>query len=259
MRRLLIFSDLDGTLLDHETYDFSPALPALAEVSARGGLLVLASSKTAAEILPLHQQLGLGDTPMIVENGAACLRPAAIGNKDADYRAIRQVLRTLDAPFRGFGDMSVAEVATVTGLSELAARRAKTRQFSEPGLWQGDAHQRAGFLAALARHGISARAGGRFLTLSFGATKADQMTRLMAQYAPCFTVALGDAPNDVEMIAQADRGVVIRNDHGPDLPEFRNEDRILRTTRPGPAGWREAVMQLLPEWDALQKGPVAHG
>lgn len=259
MRRLLIFSDLDGTLLDHATYDFTPALPALAEIKARDGLLILASSKTASEMLALHQRLGLGDTPMIVENGAACVRPASVGSKDADYRAIRQVLRTLDAPFRGFGDMSVAEICAETGLPEIEAKRAKTRQFSEPGLWHGDAHQRAGFLAALARHGISARAGGRFLTLSFGATKADQMARLSAQYAPCFTIALGDAPNDVEMIAQADRGVVIRNDHGPDLPEFDHEDRILRTTRPAPQGWHDAVMTLLPEWDALQKGTVPHG
>lgn len=259
MRRLLVFSDLDGTLLDHATYDFTPALPAVAEVKARGGLLILASSKTASEMLSFHQRLGLGDTPMIVENGAACVRPASVGSKDTDYRAIRQVLRTLEAPFRGFGDMSVAEVASETGLSEAEAKRAKTRQFSEPGLWHGDAHQRAGFLAALARHGISARAGGRFLTLSFGATKADQMARLAAQFAPAFTIALGDAPNDIEMIDLADRGVVIRNDHGPTLPDFPQEDRILRSTRPGPEGWREAVLRLLPEWDALQKGPVPHG
>jgi len=29
MKQPLIFTDLDGTLLDHETYSFGPALPAL--------------------------------------------------------------------------------------------------------------------------------------------------------------------------------------------------------------------------------------
>jgi len=259
MRQLLVFSDLDGSLLDHKTYDYAAALPAIAEIRSRGGLLVLASSKTAAEMLSLHQELALADAPMIVENGAACVRPTSIGTKTADYRAIRQVLHTLGAPFRGFGDMSVPELCAHTGLSPEAAERAKARQFSEPGIWQGDVHQRAGFLAALARQGISACQGGRFLTLSFGATKADQMQRLRAQYRGCFTIALGDAPNDAEMIAAADRGVVIRNDHGPDLPDFPHEHRILRTDLPGPEGWCAAVMTILEAWDLEQKGTAAHG
>lgn len=73
MPRLLVFSDLDGTLLDHTTYSYAPARPALAALRARDALLILASSKTAAEMLPLHQELDLGEAPMIVENGAACL------------------------------------------------------------------------------------------------------------------------------------------------------------------------------------------
>ncbi|MFP3383991.1 MULTISPECIES: HAD-IIB family hydrolase [Tritonibacter] len=259
MIQLLVFSDLDGTLLDHDTYDYTPALPAIADIKARGGLLILASSKTAAEMLPLHQALGLEDTPMIVENGAACLSPAYIGSKDADYRAIREVLRSLGAPFRGFGDMSVSEVSAETGLSMVDAARAKTRQFSEPGVWQGDAHQSAGFLAALARQGITARRGGRFLTLSFGATKADQMQQLCRSYAPSYSVALGDAPNDIEMIATADRGVVVRNDHSPDLPGLANYPHILRTTLAGPTGWNDAMLQILDELNFTQKGAAAHG
>ncbi|KUP90693.1 HAD-IIB family hydrolase [Tritonibacter horizontis] len=259
MHQLLVFSDLDGTLLDHDTYDYGPALPAIARIKALGGLLILASSKTASEISPIHQELDLGDAPMIVENGAACVRASAIGTQDADYRAIRQVLRTLDAPFRGFGDMSVEEVSEQTGLSPDAAERARARQFSEPGLWHGDAHQRAGFLAALARHGITAREGGRFLTLSFGATKANQMQRMREQHAPCFTIALGDAPNDTEMIASADRGVVVRNDHSPQMPILPNEQHVLRTELPGPSGWCAAMFQLLAEWDDNEKGTASHG
>ncbi|TNJ44847.1 mannosyl-3-phosphoglycerate phosphatase [Phaeobacter sp. B1627] len=259
MRRLLIFSDLDGTLLDHETYSYAPAVPAIEQIKARGGLLVLASSKTAAEILSLHQELDLGDTPMIVENGAASITAVAVGSQDAEYRAIRQVLQSLDAPFRGFGDMSVAEVSRQTGLDMAAAKRAKARQFSEPGLWEGDARQQSAFLAALARRGISARHGGRYLTLSFGATKADQMLLLREKYAPCFTVALGDAPNDTEMIAAADRGVIIRNDHSPSLPPLPNELQVLRTDQPGPTGWCTAMLEILCEWDQIQKGTASNG
>lgn len=43
---LILFSDLDGTLLDHDTYDWSPAQPALKQLAALEVPLVLTSSKT---------------------------------------------------------------------------------------------------------------------------------------------------------------------------------------------------------------------
>ena len=52
----IFFSDLDGTLLDHENYDWSAAKPALSELKRQGLPLILASSKTAAEIAPATQR-----------------------------------------------------------------------------------------------------------------------------------------------------------------------------------------------------------
>ncbi len=236
--RLLVFTDLDGTLLDHETYDYAPALPMLARLRDRGAVVVLASSKTGAEIAEWQDRLGLSDCPAIVENGAALYDGTF---DDRDYRRIRAVLAMLDAPFRGFGDMDAAGVAAVTGLSPEAAGKARTRAHSEPGLWLGTEAQLDGFLSALGEQGIHARRGGRFLTLSFGGTKAAQMQALIDRLAPEVTVALGDAPNDAEMLARADYGIVVRNDHGPGLPPLPGEEtgRSLRTRAAGPAGGGE--------------------
>ncbi|WP_330848807.1 HAD hydrolase family protein [Mangrovicoccus ximenensis] len=120
------------------------------------------------------------------------------------------------------------------------------RQFSEPGLWQGTEAERGAFLGALGELGISARSGGRFLTLSFGATKAGRMAEIAARYGAKTVVALGDAPNDREMIEAATHGVIIRNDHGPGLPELAGEaeGRIRRTEAEGPAGWNAAILDL---------------
>ncbi|MCE8458362.1 HAD-IIB family hydrolase, partial [Rhodovulum sulfidophilum] len=60
---LLIFTDLDGTLLDHETYSHAEAAPALTALRAAGVPVILASSKTAAEIAPLRAELGLSAHP----------------------------------------------------------------------------------------------------------------------------------------------------------------------------------------------------
>ena len=66
---LIVFTDLDGTLLDHETYSLEPARPALDRLASEGIPLILASSKTAAEIDRLRAEIGCADFPAIVENG----------------------------------------------------------------------------------------------------------------------------------------------------------------------------------------------
>ncbi|APZ54742.1 HAD-IIB family hydrolase [Salipiger abyssi] len=249
--RLIVFTDLDGTLLDHSDYSHDAAQPALDALQEHKIPLILASSKTAAEILPLHQELGLGDWPIIAENGAARIAPGAAETDRAAYARLREILATLPddlrAPFRGFGDMSDAEVAEITGLPPAAAALARQRNFSEPGLWQGPPERLDAFLAALKAHGVTARRGGRFLTLSFGGTKAQQMAGIMADLGANTAIALGDAPNDVEMLEQADHGVIIRNDHGKGIPTLPGETagRITRSAQPGPEGWNTAMLALL--------------
>ncbi|MEL6839418.1 MAG: HAD-IIB family hydrolase [Pseudomonadota bacterium] len=254
----LVFSDLDGTLLDHTTYDWTPAKPALKRLTDMDVPVVLATSKTAAEVRVVQREMGLAHYPAIVENGAG-----VVGVSEAappKYTKLRSRLNALPAelhrPFIGFGDMSLDDVAKTTGLSRDAAALAKDREFSEPGLWTGTADQQSNFIAALAQCGILARAGGRFLTLSFGKTKKDRMSDIARHYAPRTSIALGDAPNDVEMLEYADLGVIIANPHHAPLPRLTGEDsgRIIRTRTPGPGGWNAAMNSILDGQTLLTKG-----
>ncbi len=250
--RLVVFTDLDGTLLDHETYSYSPAEPALALLKREGVPLVLASSKTAAEIAPLHATLNLGSAPAIVENGAGVFEPGdEMMPPDHAYRRIRSTLAELPPDparnFRGFGDMGPEEVAAATGLSRRDAALACKRCFSEPGLWTGTEADLRRFLDLLDDRGIVARRGGRFLTLSFGRTKADAMREVAERLGATVTIALGDAPNDAEMLLAADYGIVVRNDHAPEMPPLTAKvaGRIRHTEQPGPEGWNAAIVDLL--------------
>ena len=71
---LLVFTDLDGSLMEHESYSIEAARPALDELAARQIPLILNSSKSAAEMTAIQQQLELRH-PFICENGAALFRP----------------------------------------------------------------------------------------------------------------------------------------------------------------------------------------
>jgi mannosyl-3-phosphoglycerate phosphatase len=173
---------------------------------------------------------------------------------------LRALLRDLPPGFQGFGDLSAEGVAQVTGLDLDAARAAQARRFTEPGLWTGDEAGLAAFLDAAAGVGLTARRGGRFLTLSFGATKRDQMDRLIRRFAPVRTVALGDAPNDVEMLTHADLGVIVANPASLALPPLPGEaeGRIRRTRAPGPLGWAEAMTDILND-NRLSGDSLRHG
>lgn len=257
----VIFTDLDGTLLDHDSYSWDPARPMLARLKRLRIPVILASSKTAAEMIPLRARMRLGAVPMICENGAGLIGAGQTEGVPRDtYRRLRAVLDRIDpdlrAGFEGFADMGVNRIADVTGLSPETAARAADRAFSEPGLWHGSEKDRSAFLAALQGQGIQARSGGRFLTLSFGGTKADRIAAIAQSYGNPPTIALGDAPNDIEMLNAADHGVIVANPHRPPLPAQPGEalGRIRRTRAPGPAGWSEALDALLSELGIDEEG-----
>lgn len=258
---IVVFSDLDGTLLDHKSYSFEPARPALALLSARGIPLILASSKTEAEMRPIAVAMGI-DHPMIVENGAGTAFPgeadATSAAPDDGYAALRSVICALPRPlrekFQGFGDWSDEEVARRTGLPLEAARMAKARRFSEPGLFLGDDSEKNELRQCLEEKGYLAVEGGRFLTVMPKTSKSERMAEITARYASEFgeaitTIALGDAPNDLAMLEAADTGVIIANPAHAALPvtERERKGHILRSSLAGPAGWNEAVIKLVRE------------
>jgi len=264
MRKIpaIVFTDLDGTLLDHHSYSYAAAIPALNLLKKNNIPVIMASSKTAAEIAPLRKELGLAAYPAIVENGAGLL-PAQENAQTTDtseYQRIRDTLRSLPVDltqhYKGFGDMSDTEVSASTGLNLAQSTLAKTRAFSEPGLWTGPDDSLEAFLLALSDKGIAARHGGRYLTLSFGKTKADQMASLCALYGNPPVIALGDAPNDVEMLLAADHPVLICNPDSKPLPGLSSDQkaRILHSTLPGPQGWNEAIMQIVPTLTRPEQG-----
>lgn len=202
--RIAVFSDLDGTLLEHESYSWQAAKPALDRLAELRIPVVLTSSKTEPEIRELQQDMGLAGLPAIVENGAGTVPGNAVGTATSarasaandlsndlpqavlsvsEYADLRTRLNRVSAPLRqrfsGFGDLDDAAVAGITGLSLTAARLAQQRNFTEPGLFSGSDEQLVAFLEELGKLGVSARQGGRFLTLSFGSTKGDAMRGVM--------------------------------------------------------------------------------
>ena len=268
---LIVFSDLDGSLLDHDTYDWRPAQPALEALDERGIPLVLVSSKTLSELEDYRGQLDLPH-PVVAENGAVIAVPAGyfpdsvafsqdeISRADlqADYEEVKQA-----GSFKcqAFFELGVAGIIRETGLTEEQALRANDRQASEPVLWL-DSEARAGkFEQEMQARGRRCVRGGRFLHL-MGNTSKEQAVHLLLDAYSCkwpgavlTSVSLGDGPNDLGMLASTDIAVVIPGKHEHRMT-LESQNRVLRPTMPGPAGWNDAILAILAEQQ--DNRPSAH-
>lgn len=257
---MIVFTDLDGTLLDHHSYDWSPARPALERLAAAGIPVILNSSKTASEIKALRREMG-NTHPYIVENGAAVVIPAnRLGRGPAHVQSFGipreevceqlEQLRAQGFYFRGFADMTTEELSGHTGLAPEDAERARQRYATEPLLWLGDEESLEQFRKLLARAGLRLLKGGRFWHAMGGFDKSDGVRFLLGRYQALMprrnliSIALGDSPNDQQMLAAADVAVVLPG-AGSDTISLPDTQHVIRPDKPGPTGWNQAMLGLL--------------
>lgn len=265
--RTIVFTDLDGTLLDHDGYSFDEARPALDRMTREGVPLLLCTSKTRAEIEPLREALA-NTHPFISENGGAAFIPRGYFPFDvsgAESRgaylalvwgapypdvvaALHRASLSSGVPVRGFSQMSDAEVAEATGLSLEEARLARQRDFDEPfEILEGSGTER--LLGEIEREGMRWTAGGRFHHILGESDKGSAVRALAALFrrqsggAAVTTVGLGDAPNDASFLTEVDLPIVVASPRADAVRALVPGASL--TPRPGPAGWNEAVLAAL--------------
>jgi len=263
----VIFTDLDGTLLDHESYEWVEAKPALDLCKERHVPVVLVSSKTRAEMNPLRLKLGL-TAPFISENGGGIYfpqegpldpPPEAVPDKElwkwslgAPYprlvRSLREISDELALPMRGFSDMTLEEISALTGLGIEQSRLAAMREYDEPFvLPREDKGTIESLHQAARRRGYQISTGGRFHHLHGAMDKGEAIQRLIALYkalrVDVKTVGLGDSPNDFSMLRTVDHPVLLGAPGR--FPELKAElHRLTLVEKAGPQGWNEAVLEL---------------
>ena len=273
MSPYVIFTDLDGCLLDSQSYSFDAARPALEAIQARNIPLVLVSSKTRAEIEPLREQL-CHHGPFIVENGGGIFVP--VGTFDfplerarprsaysvielgIPYAMLRDVLKqiedALSTPLIGFGDLSTDEIMQASGISHDAAVRAKLREYDEPYLLEGPLSLVQEVCRQITSRGLQWTKGGRFFHLTGHHDKGQAAMRLLNCYRQQWqldgmndaveTVGIGDSLNDLSLLQAVDHPVLIQKPDGSYDPSIALQHVILAPGT-GPAGWNAVMLNLL--------------
>jgi mannosyl-3-phosphoglycerate phosphatase family protein len=266
---LIVFTDLDGCLLDSRSYDCDAARPAVAALLDAGHPVVLCSGKTRSEMSLIHRSLGL-NAPFIVENGGAIVFPpgsfpgrvpGAQRSDDAQIlalgaprsmliSALRAIAAESGAKVRGFADMALDDVMALTGLPGGMARLALEREYDEPFTLEGGEDALAAFRSGASRRSLEITHGGRFHHLTGGSDKGLAVRALLACYQRAgrrfASVGLGDAATDLSLLRAVDRPIVVpRSDGAIDVILAARLPDAERAPRPGPAGWADAMTAVM--------------
>lgn len=264
----IIFTDLDGTLLDSQTYGWHKAAPALNLCKRLDVPIILVSSKTRAEMDRLRKKLSVF-APFISENGGGIFFPGEIiapplpgASLDKNLwklslglpysrlvRGLQEIRNELGLNIKGFSDMSIKEISQLTGLDREDSRLAAMREYGEPfTILDKKALDREALFKAATVRGLTITEGGRFFHIQGNNNKGLAVEKVVSWYKQVrgnvSSIALGDSPNDFSMLERADRPILVQSER--DFSELKEKIPRLKITREkGPKGWNSAVLGIL--------------
>lgn len=269
---VLIVTDIDGTLLDH-----NGRLPCSAHEWRRAVhpyAVAFASSRTLDELMVLQRALGVVG-PCIAEDGAVLALDAAhvadarlahlpadeirsYGRRTMHLWTQAQSATSLRVTMR---DTSAVQRADASGLDTTSLG---ALGFRTTGAIRRALHARHHSLlldptrisldetheirVATASRGLQLRCGGQWLTLADTSGKGAALAMLRHFWTLCgvsrFVVAIGNEENDVSLLQKADLAFVIRNPGRGPHPALTAIPHAVVLGTEGPGGWLEMLNDL---------------
>lgn len=266
----MVITDLDGTLLNHDTYDVTAAIPVIRSLQGNHIPIILNTSKTYAETRLIRDELAIDD-PFIVENGSCIYlpveqfpdQPSSAYREDSfwaimqgkSFTDINRIFSQISTPHSAYTRLSQCTIEQAVGLTGLSVERAELairRQFSEPVLWHASESELVEFTGWMEKQGLSVIQGGRFLHVMGECGKGRALEVLLQYYKGLYkTIILGDSENDREMLSVADISIVI-NSPGSDLL-IKQLSPDIQPQACAPEGWAEAIQVALPNLKPFQE------
>ncbi len=257
--QILIFTDLDGSLLNHNNFEFREIKDFILNCIKNGIKIIPNTSKTKSEIQVFLDQLG-HNLPFVVENGAAVHNLDLVhtnfkfkNNSLVFSRSVSEILtlfeKSIPVEFQKrclfLKDMSSIEQTKILGLNKKYLPFALNRDYSMPLVFDGSKELVNEFTVLLKKIGMKLHEGGRIYNICDDCSKGKAMTTLIEKLKNEFnfnthTIVIGDSPNDISMLNLSDQPCIIPLPNKKNLC-YLNDKKIIRATQSAPQGWEEVV------------------
>ena len=253
---LWVVSDVDGTLMDH-SYDLTPAKETIKTLQKLSIPVILCTSKTAAEVNVIRNELNLTD-PYIVENGAAIYGESLkqvngkiiLGKK---YETLEEILNCISneieyklIPLNNLNDQEATELTGLKGNSLILMR---DRHWSMPFL-NPPSFLEEKIKLSCKKFNVDIFKGNRMshlLSINSDKGKAINALKKYSNNQNIQIIGLGDSPNDLPLLLNSDIKIVIPGIHGPNLnliDQLKDFEFTLASS-PNGYGWKYEINKLI--------------
>ncbi len=265
---VVIFTDMDGSLLDHYDYNHQVADLLLKQLDDNNIPVIPNTSKTFAELLVIRKSIN-NQHPFIAENGAAVFIPIGyfteqpagtrqqgefwlkefVENREHWQSLLADLPDKFNDCYTSFAQSSIDEIMVMTGLNRESANCSSQRAYGEPLAWSGSEEDKLELISLLNQRGATILQGGRFMHVSGRCDKGLALQWLLEQYQHhsekrLTSIAIGDSQNDIQMLEKADIALLIRSPVH-ELPTLERDNNLYISNNTGPAGWNEGVNTIL--------------
>ena len=255
---ILIFTDLDGTLLHRDTFKFDEIKDYIKDLLSKGIYIIPNSSKTDNEILEFNEELGI-ELPFISENGSA-INGLNLINKNFPNNIIlsreknelleifhSKIPNSLKDKCEFIFEMNKKKQLNIFGVNEDKLKNIRNRKYTSPFLFKGNKIERNKLTIRLKSISLSLQEGGRVINLCDNVDKVKSMKKVIKIFKKIETnikvIAVGDNYNDIEMLKSADLPCLVFNDQFK-LDEIDIKNLII-SNKPSPEGWADVIKKAL--------------
>ncbi len=255
---LIIFTDLDGSLLHRDNFKFDEIKDYLKNLIDDGIIIIPNTSKTENEIEEFLKELG-SELPFISENGSSIHGLNLINNNFPNKIVLSRNKQELAEIFNSkvpeklktkckfISDMNLKEQTNILGLKEHNLRNALNRKYTIPFLFEGNKNEQNELIKILKTLTLTMQEGGRVLNLGDNTNKSKSMNQVLKIYRKVENkikvIAVGDNLNDLDMLRNSDIPCLVFND------QFKqdqiNIDNLIVSNKPSPEGWADVIKTAL--------------
>ena len=255
---IIVFTDLDGTLLHRDTFQFDTIKNYIKSLINKGVIIIPNSSKTEMEIEKFNEELGV-NLPFISENGASIhglnLITSNFPNKLIVSREKEELLKIFEnkVPEKlkqkcfQISKMSKKDQENILGQKDEKLKNALNRKYTLPFLFKGDKNEKNRLLKLLSANSLTLQEGGRVSNLCDNVNKVKSMNKVVKILKKIkekiITIAVGDNYNDLDMLKNCDIPCLVFNDQFK-LDQI-NIDNLIFSNKPSPEGWADVIKKAL--------------
>ena len=254
-KQIIIFTDLDGSLLDKDTFRFDEIEDYFKELISKGIKIIPNSSKTENELLDFNKQYNL-NLPFISENGSS-IHGLNLIQKDLPNKVL--ISRPADQIYGIYNEnipphlkdkitfilkLNSKELQEIFGLPLDKIELALKRNHSLPIQFNGNKIEKNEFIKIMNNAGLTVQTGGRLMNICDNVNKSKAIYKTLELIKKeiddeIITIGVGDNQNDIDMLRHSNYACLVKNEDFDS--SLINIDNLIKSTEPSPKGWADVI------------------